>query len=69
MSRIIKNIYVIMYISSYKHGNPYEPEFIIFEDKFFYEYETALNYAKFRDLKYDEYEIERLELGAIGKNE
>lgn len=69
MSKIIKDIYVIMYISSYNHGNPCEPEFAIFEDKFFYEYETALNYAKLKNLKYDEYEIERLELGAIRKND
>jgi hypothetical protein len=66
--RIKKEVYVIMYVSSYNHGNPCDQNITIYQDMFFYEYETALNYAKLKGLKYDEFEIERLILGAISKD-
>lgn len=66
--RIKKEIYIIKYTSGYANFNPCEPIIQIYQDMFFYEYETALNYAKLKGLKYDEFEIERLILGAISKD-
>ena len=67
--RIKKEVYIIMYVSSYNHGNPFDPNIVILDDMFFYEYETALNYAKMKNLKCEDFEIERLILGALSKKE
>lgn len=58
-------IYYIDYIYDYRDCQYALRE--IFENKFFYEYDTALNYAKLKGL--EEYDIEELTLGAISKEE
>lgn len=41
----------------------------IFENKFFYDRDTAYKYAEFKGLNYYEFDIEELKLGAINKEE
>lgn len=64
--KIIKNVYIIKYIAYYENSDPNYPIYEIYQDFYFLDYETALNYAKLRKLK--DFEIERLTLGALNKN-
>lgn len=59
----MNRVYIIKYINGYNHGNPWEPNIEIYEDLFFNDYETALNYAKLYLNKDDEFEIDTLNLG------
>lgn len=58
-------IYYIDYIYDYRDCEYALRE--IFENKFFYDRDTAYNYAKLKGL--NEYDIEELTLGAINKEE
>lgn len=66
--KIIKNIYIIKCLAYYKNYNPNDPVYEIYQDFYFFDYETALNYAKLKGLKYEDFEIERLTLGALSKD-
>lgn len=59
----MNRVYIIKYIEGYNHGNPCDPNIEIYEDLFFYDYETALDYAKLHLKKSDEFEIDTLNLG------
>ena len=60
-------VYVINYVYNYRDCE--FAEWKIYENMFFYDRETAYNYAKLKGLNYPKYEIEELRLGAINKNE
>lgn len=62
-------VYIIKYINGYNHGNPYDPDIVIFEDKYFNSYNNALEYAKSKGLHYDNYEIDTIYLGIAENKE
>lgn len=64
---IPQKIYYIDYIYDYRDCEYALRE--IFESKFFYDRDSAYNYAKLKGLKAGEYDIEELYLGALNKDD
>ena len=56
----MQRIYIIKYIAFFRNYNPSEPEVEIYEDLYFEDYQTALDFAKQEGLKV--YEIVSLNL-------
>ena len=56
----MKTIYIIKYIAFFRNYDPSEPEVEIYEDLYFEDYQTALDFAKQECLKV--YEIVSLNL-------
>ena len=60
-------IYYIDYIYDYRDCQ--YAERCVYENKFFYDEKLANDYAKFKGLTWEQYDIEELTLGALSKEE
>ena len=56
----MEKVYVIKYIAFFRNYDPSEPEVEIFEDLYFEDYQTAVDFAKQEGLKI--FEIDTLNL-------
>lgn len=56
----MQTIYIIKYIAFFRNRDPYDPEVEIYDDVYFEDYQTAVDFAKQEGLKI--FEIETLNL-------
>lgn len=56
----MQKVYVIKYVSYYKYGDPNDPIIEIYDDLYFKDYKTALNYAKNNNI--ENFDIDTLNL-------
>lgn len=56
----MQRVYIIKYIAFFRNRDPFDPEVEIYEDLYFDDYQTALDFAKQESLKV--YEIVSLDL-------
>lgn len=58
----MQKIYIIKYIAFFRNGDPFDPEVDIYDDLYFEDYQTAVDFAKQEGLKICDFEVVSLNL-------